>query len=228
MRISYLFATASLWLGGSMLFAAPCAIGSLQSYISLGATGCSVGAVDYQSFTIVPGLNGATVINPANVTVTPGGSQFNTTLMLGLTDAANAGQLLDLIFRVRAGGLLTASSVAINSPTITGNGAATAILDVCAAGNFAGNSPTGCSTTAQSALAVAVAGGPNQLTDSVTFPVSSFFDIFFDVTLDSGGAGSAALSSATLGVNAVPEPSAIVLVALGISAIGYRRLRRQQ
>jgi len=224
MRISYLFATASLWLGGSMLFAAPCAIGSLQSYISLGATGCSVGAVDYQSFTIVPGLNGATVINPANVTVTPGGSQFNTTLMLGLTDAANAGQLLDLIFRVRAAGLLTSASVSLNSPTITGNGAATGTLDVCGAGNFTGNSPTGCSTTAKSVGAA----GPNELTDSVTFAPSSFFDIFFDVTLDSGGAGSAALSSATLGVNAVPEPSAIVLVALGISAIGYRRLRRQQ
>jgi len=224
MRISYLFATAPLWLGGSMLFAAPCAIGSLQSYISLGATGCSVGAVDYQSFTIVPGLNGATVINPANVTVTPGGSQFNTTLMLGLTDAANAGQLLDLIFRVRAAGLLTSASVSLNSPTITGDGAATGTLDVCSAGNFTGNSPTGCSTTASSATA----SGPDQLTQAVTFAPSSFFDIFFDVTLDSGGAGSAALSSATLGVNAVPEPSAIVLVALGISAIGYRRLRRQQ
>ena len=57
---------------------------------------------------------------------------------------------------------------------------------------------------------------------------AAFFDIFFEVTLDGGGVGRAALSSATLGVNAVPEPSAAVLMALGIGAIGYLRSRRHR
>ncbi len=227
MRSSYLFLAVPLFLG-TTLSAAPCGAGSLQSYVNLGVAGCSVGTVDYRSFQIVPGQNGATVINPANVTVTPGGTLFNTTLMLGLTDAASAGQLLDLIFRVQASGLLTAATVSLNSPTITGDGSATGFLDVCGAGSFTGNSPTGCSTTKKSAVASATAGGPNQLMDGVTFPPSSFFDIFFDVTLDGGSAGRAAISSATLGVNAVPEPSATVLMVLGIGAIGCLRLLRHR
>ena len=200
--------------------AAPCVNGTLQSYINLGAAGCSVGIVDYQSFTIVPGQNFATVINPASVTVTPGGSLLNTTLRLGLNQTAEANQLFDLIFRVRAVGNLTGASAMLGTPTATGDGVSTAVLEVCPGGNFMGMSPSGCSTGAQTAIAFADAIGPNTLTDNVAAK-ASFFDIFFDVSIDGGTAGRATLASATLGVNAVPEPSTMLLMALGLAAMAH-------
>lgn len=220
--------TAPLILCGSTLFGAPCVSGTLQSYINLGVTGCSVGGVDYSAFSLVPGQFGATQISPGSINITPGGTQFQTMLLLTLNQTDNAGGMfLESIFRVRAAGLLTSASISLNSPVVTGDGAVTGILDVCAGGNFAGTAPSGCPTTAQSALVFAIAGGPNQLSSSVSFAPSSFFDIFFDVSIDGGTNGSATLPSATLGVNAVPEPSAILLVALGIGAIGIRRYRFQ-
>ncbi len=185
-----LFIAVSL-LGGPALFAAPCVPGSLQSYIALAATGCSVGSVNYGSFEIVPGQTLASPIDPASVTVAPGGSTFNTLLLLTFNQTATDGDLLELIFRVRATGLLTASSVSLNSPIVSGNANVTGVLDVCAGGSFSGNSPGGCSTVSNTAVAAADAFGPNQLSDSLSFAPSSFFDIFFDVSIDGGGTGSA-------------------------------------
>lgn len=215
-------------LFGQAMYAAPCVSGSLQSYIALAASGCSVGSVNYGSFEIVPGQNFATTIDPANVTVAPGGSTFNTFLLLTLNQTANGADLLDLIFRVRATGLLTSSSVSLNSPVVSGNAAVTGILDVCAGGSFSGNSPVGCSAASGTAVAAATAAGPNQLSDTLSFASSSFFDIFFNVSIDGGGTGSALLPSATLGVDAVPEPSTSLLMVLGFGAIGILRSRRQK
>ena len=227
MKKWFLHATVPFFLFGSALSAAPCVSGTLQSYINLGVTGCSVGGVDYSAFSLVPGQFGATQISPGSINVTPGGTQLQTMLLLSLNQTASAGMLLETIFRVRAAGLLSTASIALNSPTVTGDGAVTGILDVCAGGNFAGSAPSGCPTTARSALVFATAGGPNQLSDSVSFVPTSFFDIFFDVSIDGGSTGRATLTSTSLGVNAVPEPSAIILVALGIGAIGIRRYRFQ-
>ncbi len=227
MKKWFLHVTVPFFLFGSALFGAPCLSGTLQSYINLGVTGCSVGGVDYSAFSLVPGQFGATQISPGSINITPGGTQLQTMLLLSLNQTATAGMLLETIFRVRAAGLLTGASIALNSPTVTGDGAVTGILDVCAGGNFAGSAPSGCPTIARTAAVFATAGGPNQLSDSVSFAPSSFFDIFFDVSIDGGSAGSATLPSASLGVNAVPEPSAILLVALGIGAIGIRRYRFQ-
>lgn len=217
--------TVPLFLFGSTLYAAPCVSGTLQSYINLGVPGCSVGGVDYSAFTLVPGQNGATQISPGSITITPGGTQFQTMLLLGLNQTATSGMLLETIFRVRAAGQLTGASVSLGTPTVTGDGAITGILDACAGGNFAGTSPSGCPTTAKSAVAFATAAGPNQLSDSVSFAPSRFFDIFFDVSIDGGTSGRASLTSATLGVNSVPEPSAMLFVAAGIGVIGLLRLR---
>jgi len=224
--------TIPLLLGGAALNGAPCGAGTLAGYVSLGATGCTLGSVNFTQFAIVPGQNFATVINPANVTVTPGGDATNSMLTLGLNQTASAGDLIDLIFRVRASGALTGASVTLNQASAANGGLVFGFLDVCANGNFAGTSPTQCPTTAKTALALAVSGGPNDYTDAVTFPTSNFFDIFFEVSLD-GSTGTASLQSATLGVNAIsaaaiPEPSTTALVVLGILAIGLLRSRRQQ
>ena len=227
MKKWFLHATVPFFLFGSALSAAPCVSGTLQSYINLGVTGCSVGGVDYSAFSLVPGQFGATQISPGSINITPGGTQLQTMLLLSLNQTASAGMLLETIFRVRAAGLLSTASIALNSPTVTGDGAVTGFLDVCAGGNFVGSAPSGCPTTARSALVFATAGGPNQLSDSVSFVPTSFFDIFFDVSIDGGSTGGATLTSTSLGVNAVPEPSAIILVALGIGAIGIRRYRFQ-
>ena len=226
---SILGMTVPILLLGSKLFAAPCVIGSLESYVT-GAVSCSVGTVDFTNFTIESGQSGATPIDPANVLITPGGTPFQPLFLLTLNEAATAGELLELIFRVQAAGVLTASSVALNSPVVTGDGAVTAILDVCAGGTFAGPGPTGCSGPQGTALAAALEGF-NDNSGPVTFPPSSFFDIFYDVAIDGGLSGSASLASASLAVDAnaadVPEPTALVLVSCGLAALGLRRRRQQ-
>lgn len=209
---------------GAQLFAAPCVVGSLESYIT-GGVPCTVGTVEFSDFTTEPGISGSTPIDSANVLVTPGGTPFQPLLLLTLNQTANAGELLDLLFRVQAAGVLTASSIALGSPSVTGDGAVIGILDVCAGGNFSAG-PSGCSGTSASALAAATAAS-NDNSGPVTFPVSSFFDIFYEITLDGGLAGTASLASAALAVDTVPEPSAILLVSLGLAAIGLYRRRHQ-
>ena len=214
-------------VSGSALFGAACVPGTLQDYIDLGSTGCSRGSTTFSAFNTVPGQSFATELLPSAITVTPGGGLYAPTLLFTLNKDAAAGELFESIFRLSITGTVTGASVALNSPSATGDGVVTGILDVCAGGSFAGNSPSGCAGMAATALAAATAGGPNQLSDSASFPASSFFDVFVDLSVDGGLDGSATLTSATLGVSSVPEPSTIYLLAAGVSALGVIRLRRK-
>jgi hypothetical protein len=59
------------------------------------------------------------------------------------------------------------------------------------------------------------------------FQISSFFDIFTDLSVDGGATWTPATGSThmTLGPT-TPEPSTVLLLGLGLAAIGFRRLRR--
>ena len=64
-------------------FAAPCVQGNLQSFASLGTSGCEVGTVQFTDFTILPGQPIGTPIDPAAVQVTPGGTASNAAVHCG-------------------------------------------------------------------------------------------------------------------------------------------------
>ena len=203
----------------------PCLPGTLQSYINLGAGGCQSGAVQFGSFLAVPGQFGAAPIDPGQVQVTPGGSQFNPLLLLTLNRTATGAQLFESIFRFTAMGPLEDVSIALNSPTATGNGVVTGILDVCPGANFAGSSPAGCPKTPASLIAFKSASDA-QLSAGTLVTPSSFFDVFVDLTVDGGLNGTATLSSAAVGISAAPEPSSVFLIAAGLGAIWVWRRRR--
>jgi hypothetical protein len=158
--------------------------------------------------------------------VTPGGSQDTPTLLLTLNSSAAAGELFELFFRFNAAAsVLTASSISLGSPQVTGDGAVTGVLDVCAGGQFLGVTPLGCSGVAGSAIAFATGLPDAQLAASVGFPVSSFFDVFVDLTVDGGLNGTAVLDSAAVSVT-TPEPSTLILMAAAFGCLGIFKSRR--
>lgn len=112
------------WLAAlscTAVFATPCVPGSLETFVSLGGTGCEVESVKFTDFTIVPGTT--TPIDPAQVQVTPGGSALNLTLLFTLDRTANAGQSFESFFRFSVSGSLDGASIDLTSPKATGDGA---------------------------------------------------------------------------------------------------------
>ena len=218
---------ATLLFSAASVMAAPCTSGSLQSYINLGSSGCGLGTTQFNNFVIAPGIAGATAINPNSINVTPGGGPFNYTFMFGLNQTANPGDLLQSLFRFSVtGSSLTQASIAINpASSVLGDGAITGILDICPNGMFAGNSPSGCGTASQSAVAF-LTSSDAMLFDSRSFSGARSFDIFVDLTADGGSSGTASFVSATVGVSDVPEPSVIWLSGVGIALLGALRHRR--
>jgi hypothetical protein len=65
-----LLALLCVSFSGSVMWAGPCVAGSLTSYISLGASGCNVGALRYFNFAYAT----SGVENSASILVTPNGS----------------------------------------------------------------------------------------------------------------------------------------------------------
>jgi len=209
------------------IFATPCVPGNLQTFVNLGATGCEVATVQFTGFTILPGQTIGTPIDPAQVQVAPGGTALDPMLLFTLNRTANAGEAFESFFRFSASGSLIGASIGLTPPTVTGDAAVTAILDVCPNGSFAGGAPVGCPTSPASLVVFAI-DQSSLLSDSAGFAHSASSDVFVDLTIDGGRSGSATLGSATVGFSSVPEPSAALLVALGLSAFGALRARRRR
>ena len=224
MRI-YFLAVSLIFVGA--LQAGPCLPGTLNDYTSLDASGCSVSTLQFSAFELVPGIGGATPVDPMLVQVTPGGGSFTPALLLTLNVSATAATIQQLIFRFNVAGPAAGASVALNSPAATGDGVVTGILDVCAGGSFAGSEPSGCTGSPANAIAFATEGD-GQPSGLASFPVNSFFDVFVDLTIDPGLLGTAALPSASVTINAVPEPASwtTLILGLGCFAAGIRRARR--
>jgi hypothetical protein len=60
---------------------------------------------------------------------------------------------------------------------------------------------------------------------ALAFAPSGFFDVFVDLTADGGLNGNATFTSATLGLQAVPEPGVVWLMGVGLAGIAIRRAR---
>ena len=212
-------------------FADPCVSGTLQSYINLGATGCSDGSAVFRNFMTVPGQNGATQVAAGAVSVTPGGTLTNPNLTFGLNLTATNSQLFESIFRFNVLGTFSGVTDQLNSPTATGNGLVLSVVDICPGGSFSGTSPSGCPAGATTLIAAFDTVAP-LLLDSATFPARSAFDVFTDLTADGGGTGTARLQSATVGftggISAVPEPASLTFMLGGLSLIGLFARRKSQ
>ena len=213
-------------LSCTAMFGAPCLPGDLQTFSNLGATGCQVETVQFTNFTVLPGQTIATPIDPAQVQVTPASTALNPMLLFTLNRSANAGDAFESFFRFSASGLLNGGSIGLTSPRAAGDGAVTALLDVCPNGSFSGTTPLGCPTSPASLVVFAI-DQSSLLSDSAGFAGSRSVDVFVDLTADGGRSGSATLNSATVGFSTVPEPSAGLLLGLGLSAFGALQARRR-
>lgn len=221
----------TLLLCSSAAFADPCLPGTLQDYINRGPIGCTLGVALFADFTTVPGQSFATIIDPASVQVTPDGTSGKPALEFTLNADANAGQLLESVFRfdVSALGLSSSTMTLGPSSAATGDGVATATEDICPGGTFTGDQPLGCPNSPASLITFAADFG-SSTSDTANFSPASFFDIFVDLTVDGGTFGSAHLDSATVQVSAqpapVPEPASALLLLTTFGWLAAQLVRR--
>jgi hypothetical protein len=202
--------------------AAPvCVVGTLDSYVALGAGGCSIGSSTFADFSATSMLGGATPILPASVTVIPSSIPA---LDFALVVSAGAGDLFDILIHYSVtGGLFGANSLDLSGASAGGDGVVLAIEDACIGGTYAG--PIfGCSGSPVTliALKTAIDSIP---TATATFPVTSFVDVFTEITIDGGLSGMARLDGAVRNAF-VPEPSTVLLIGSALSALLARRQRR--
>jgi hypothetical protein len=218
-----------LYVGTLMLLAIPalanpCVPGTLQDYISFGSSGCWMGAASFGQFVVLSGQSFATPIDPTAMSVTPIGGAYAPGLQFGVNTSAGAGELFESFFRFTVIGALSGASLLLGPGTTTVDGAAIAIEDICADGTFGGNEPLGCSGIADTAITARTESFEYVFDQKAV--AGSFFDVFVDITIDGGLAGSASLESVTTQFGmAVPEPSAGILLASGIALLGFLRRR---
>jgi hypothetical protein len=199
--------------------AAPCLPGSLADYVALGSGGCTLGQATVADFTASVLALGAQAILPEDVTVTPVGRGFD----FGVSQIAGASEIFDILIRFSISALMSNLNVlSMNGASASGDGVVVAVGDTCAGGTFAGANPAApCSGTAATAIALQDAIGLIS-PGTAAFPSSSFFDVFVQLTIDGGLAGTAALDGSVRTVF-VPEPSTLLVMAVGLGAVLARR-----
>jgi hypothetical protein len=228
--------TALVILMPSAALAAACAPGTLQDYINAGATPCEIGDLAFADFELAPTPFGATPIDPSVVQVTPTATASTAELIVTVNAAAGAGQFLDSFFRFGVTALATSHLFghggSLTDAAATGDGVVTLINDVCADGTFLGIEPIGCSGTPGTIILFADAFDA-VLTDAASTPVATFFDVFADIGIDGGLAGTASLASGTLRFFTAPvpapapEPASAWLLTLGLALLLAARPRRR-
>jgi hypothetical protein len=180
---------------------------------------------DFVATTLLPPQD-ADPIDPDTVTVTP---VTGVGLDFGLDAFTDAGQV-DLLIRFSLSGPpLGSAQLSLTNTAATGDGNVSAIQDTCAGGTFLSVDPTSpCSGTISNLIALQTA---TDLVSPVSGPlaVNSFFDVFVEITLDSGpaGAASAGTVSTRFGPTSIPipEPSGVALLACALAAALKRRRR---
>lgn len=224
MRLSLV--TGALLLGGSSAFAGSCLPGTLQDYINLGPAGCTLGRALYSDFHTAPGQSFATPIPPSEIQVVPDGTLFAPSLEFVVDRSATAADLFESFFHFEVSAPdLQGAMITLENSSATGIGAAIASADICPGGAFNPDVPIGCPTSAES-LITFVTAGPSGTTDSRSFTITSFFDVFADLTIDGGLAGTAHMGSARFEATTVPEPSTALLMVVGCGAVALGRVRR--
>ena len=220
-----LLASAFVLAVASSSAAAPlCVTGSLSDYISL-VGGCDIGGVTVADFTAISVLPGVDEIPAADIAVTPvpGLLGFD----FGIDHTATAPEQLGTKFRFSiSGGPINTGRLSLLDPSASGDGVVTALEFVCVGGLYLLPDPSLCGGSGEAIFAVAHNVFGTDPPDIQTFGIDSFFDVFFEITIDGGTAGSSGLGTVRATFASVPEPAAVVLIATGMAAwAGRRRFR---
>lgn len=222
--------TGSMLLAGSITaIASPCVVGSLQSYVDLDQSGCSIAAPPdntFYDFRFSSSFTGnATVANASEITVTP----IDTTTAFGLEFSASANGIN--LFSTPAGSSVTyhieytvdplTGGPDLSLDPVTGNVTATqtyCVLQVASSGS-------GCSGGVSLSQTVDNSNPPASLSSYTPWPVPptsiSQIDVNTTITL-TGPASFDALDSTfsiVTSTSGVPEPANLLLAGFGLSLL---------
>ena len=226
-----------LLAGSSLASAVPCVSATLSDYVAYGTTGCTL--FDGLASNFVAPLPGQTVfsaIAPSSIIVTPIGNA----LLPGFSFALNTStaERLESFFRFSLQGISArALTLTMAGAAQSGDGSVSVVADSCSGGSFDPTQPTHCSGRTLGPLITLLTANDLIAEDTINFAVTSFFDVFVDITLDGAGqnAGTASFESASLQFAAVPVlasvpvPTTSALVALALLALaGTSRRRHSQ
>jgi hypothetical protein len=204
----------------------PCVAGSLASYISLGAGGCTIGTNVVSSFTILSGTTGATELSPGAVSIQPSGGAADPQLQFTVSETVQTPPLLETIFDYRiSGNPYIQSQIDLSNSSETVDGAVTDIQNICEDGSFGPDGVTGCPGVSDSLLTL----DGIQNTDSTGLSALSFLSVTDDFTLDPGLAGSASggvFTDQFTASTTVPEPRMTVLLGALLLALAATCKRR--
>jgi hypothetical protein len=212
----------SLWVPAVFLVAAlrlsasPCvAGGTLLSYEALGATGCTIGpqTVSNFIFTVVSVGGGATAVSDSNIFVTPtfGANSFGAAFASSGFSVTGAGFANYLI-------AFTWDSIPISGMgDVLDPGNVDILTNGCVGAAFVGSSCSG--------IPVSDHVTSTQLTDFVGFSPTAILGVRDNISLNALGT-----SASFLGIENdayIPEPTSLILVALGLTilAVAIRRRR---
>jgi hypothetical protein len=188
--------------------ASPCVAGAtLDTYIALGAGGCTIGpqTVENFSFSVLSVGGGATAIADTDITVTPA---FGVNLYGAIFASSD--------FSVTTGFVSYAIGFTWDSLPIRGMddvldpGDVNIATDGCVGAAFVGIS---CSGTT-----VSVTVNPSQLTDSVFFSPTAILGIANTISLNADQ-GTASFNSIENDVFVTPEPASFLLAGFGLILI---------
>lgn len=220
---------AILVLGSpSLAVAAPCLVDTLANYVTLGASGCSLAGAQASNFVApLSGQTGFTAIDPSSILVTPDANP----LLPGFSFTLNSttADRLESFFRFSLQGInAVAQTLTMADSAQSGDGSVSVVEDLCSGGSFDPSQPTNCSGTALGPLITLHTATDLIPDDAAHFQISSFFDIFMDITLDGPGGlggGTASLGLVRLQFTPVPEPAtqALLLLALMVQVIATGR-----
>jgi hypothetical protein len=194
--------------------ASPCAAGAtLDTYVALGAGGCTIGpqTVNNFSFNVLSVGGGATAIADTDITVTPA---FGANLYGAIFASSD--------FSVTTGFVSYAIDFTWDSLPIRGMddvldpGDVNISTDGCVGAAFVG--------LTCSASTVSVTVNPSQLTDSVFFSPTAILGIINTISLNADQ-GTASFNSIENDVFVTPEPSGFLLAGLGMTILAARVLR---
>src|SRR5208282_2462124 len=119
--------------------------GRYPRYISLGATGCTIGTNVVSSFTILSGTSGATELPPSAVSIQPSGATTDPQLQFTVNETVQTPPLLETIFDYQiSGNPYIQSQIDLSNSSETGYGAVTDIQNICEDGNFGPDGVDGC------------------------------------------------------------------------------------